>query len=180
MTTDDLTLICEVDKCLVDAGMLQDQEGGRGRGEVRFYDIYDEKYEPLDPKISFRIIVNGISGQRQYDAYDRFAQDKFQTFFLNNHTGATPFDIQVDEVLLLRADDEAVARRGFKEELTRFVRMQKAVPVSVAAKINVTDDLKTRIRMGAAFSHGLMVGAVGTVVLAGYFYGGYKLRNKAP
>lgn len=180
MTTDDMTLICEVNRCLVDAGMLQDQDGGRARGEVGFYDFYDEKYEPQRPKISFRIIVNGISGQKQYDAYNGFAHDKFQSFFSDNHTGATPFDIHVEEVLLLRADDDAVASGGFKEELTRFVRMQKAVSVSVATEINVTDDLKTRIRMGAAFSQGLMVGAVGTIVLAGYFYGRYKLGNKAP
>ncbi|KAF9284887.1 hypothetical protein BGZ88_009747 [Linnemannia elongata] len=161
MTTDDLALICEVNKCLVDAGMLQDQDGGRGQVQGEHYDFSDEKYEsPIHPKISFRIIVNGISGQKLYEAYEWYAADKFQAFFADNNTIATPFDIQVDEVLLLRADDDAVESRGFKEELTNFVLRQKPVPVSVAAAIKFDDDFKTKIRVAAARSQGWMEGAL--------------------
>ncbi|KAF9537807.1 hypothetical protein EC957_007655 [Mortierella hygrophila] len=176
MTTDDMTLISEVNRCLVDAGMLQGQDGASGRGEVGLYAFSDEEYElPSSlPKISFRIIVNGVSGQKMYNSYEWFVQDKFQSFFADNDTKETPFDIQVDDVLLLPADDDAVEKGGFKEDLTRFVTKQKAVPVSIASKINVNDDLKTKIRLGAARSQGWMegavAGAVGTVVLAGYIY----------
>ncbi|KAG9068609.1 hypothetical protein KI688_010885 [Linnemannia hyalina] len=176
MTTDDMTLISEVNKCLVDAGMLQGHDGGSGRGEVGLYDFSNERYEPPPPrpKISFRIIVNAVSGQKMHNSYEWLVQDKFQSFFADNDTKETPFDIQVDDVLLLPADDDAIEKGGFKEELTRFVTKQKAVPVSIEAKINVSDDLKTKIKLGAARSQGWMegavAGAVGTVVLAGYIY----------
>ncbi|KAF9145278.1 hypothetical protein BGX30_009706 [Mortierella sp. GBA39] len=185
MTTDDMTLISEVNRCLVDAGMLQGQDGGSGRGEVGLYDFSNEKYAPPPlPKISFRIIVNGVSGQKMSNSYEWFVQDKFQSFFADNNTKETPFDIQVDDVLLLPADDDAVEKGGFKEELTKFVTKQKAVPVGVASKINVNDDLKTKIRLGAARSQGWMegavAGAVGTVVLAGYIYVKIQQAKRIP
>ncbi|KAF8935520.1 hypothetical protein BGZ47_009905 [Haplosporangium gracile] len=110
-----------VNKCLLKIDMLQSQDGA-ARGE-ELYDDSDEKNEPPPcPMISFCIIVDGIPGQRLYETYALYVDDKFRSFFADNGTEATPFDIRVGGVLLLRADDDAVASGGFREQLTEFVR----------------------------------------------------------
>jgi len=169
---EDMALVSEVNKCLRHANVIGGGQGKQGRGSGDGGRIEESK-------ISFRIIVNNIAGQKLYGLYQRCAADKFHGVFQELHTKGLTFDIHVDDVLLLMADDDAVEERRYKQILADFLVAQKAVPVSVVEKIDVSPELvkKTKsiirnFRVGAAVVGGTAIvvagaaalGAVGAVI----------------
>ncbi|KAF8976144.1 hypothetical protein BGZ52_008272 [Haplosporangium bisporale] len=147
----DLGLLQQVNLCLRKANIFRD--GGA-----------DGIDGAESSRISFGIIVNGIPGKKAYKHYERFRDEKFRSVFQGLHTPDVPFDIQVDEVLLLKYDDE-VEERVFREILTEFVKARQAVPISVEGDINVSDSLLARIRLGLEKMKGLAIGVVSLIAV---------------
>lgn len=147
----DLALLQQLNLCLRKTNIFRD--GGADGAE--------------SSRVSFGIIVNGIPGKKAYKHYERFREEKFRSLFQGLHTPDDPFDIQVDEVLLLRYDDE-VEDGVYREVLTKFVEARRAVPISVKGYVNVSDDLLIRIRLLLEQMKGLVIGVASVIaVVAG-------------
>ncbi|KAG0004110.1 hypothetical protein BGZ65_000913 [Modicella reniformis] len=91
-----------------------------------------------DAKVAFRIIVNQIRDDEMYKMYDEhLAKDNCRSFFGSFKFEGRPFDIQINDVLLLRYNEEAVQRKEFASLIIEHVRAHVQVKVKFQRRLSV-------------------------------------------
>ncbi|KAG0330777.1 hypothetical protein BG000_011464 [Podila horticola] len=93
-------------------------------------------------RVSFRLIVNQIMNQRVYDMYKEGLQDDNCKSLFATMAAEIPefsFDIQIDNVMLLRFDEETVGSRGFADQLAEDVRKHKKYTIIIESPLQISE-----------------------------------------
>ncbi|KAG0003154.1 hypothetical protein BGZ65_001963 [Modicella reniformis] len=98
-------------------------------------------------RISFRVIINQIQGEDVYGMYkEEVANDNFRNVFKTLKLEGFSFDnIQIDNVLLLRYDENAVKCKDLRDTISKEVKEQRKARVALVKDIStciVNDDLE--------------------------------------
>ncbi|KAG0330775.1 hypothetical protein BG000_011462, partial [Podila horticola] len=91
-------------------------------------------------RVSFRLIVNQIVDQRVYDMYKEGLQDDNCKSLFATMAAEIPefsFDIQIDNVMLLRFDKETVSSRGFADQLAEDVLRHRQYAIIIERALQI-------------------------------------------
>ncbi|KAF9315811.1 hypothetical protein BG006_003688, partial [Podila minutissima] len=96
-------------------------------------------------RISFRIIINQITGKNMHDMYEEeVGKDNFESLFKTlNESMEIPgfsFDIKIDSVMLLMYSEEDVKNRGFAVKIAEDVCQHSQVQIDMDADLKASNE----------------------------------------
>lgn len=92
-------------------------------------------------KVTFRVIVNQIVNEQVRQLYqENVARDNFQKLFTSLRIHGFSFDINIDCVILLNYDKDAVEQNTLQDTIAKEVLSHKAVPLSLEKELSVVNE----------------------------------------
>ncbi|KAF8976091.1 hypothetical protein BGZ46_008579 [Entomortierella lignicola] len=135
--------------------VMQASNRGPDDAEMMMMSRINECIKQADSKASFRLIVNQIHDQDIYNMYmDNIAMDNCEGFFNSLNIDGYSFDIKIDNVLLIRFDEEALESKRLYDTLANDVKAHYSSPIQLLKNIFASNEelRKFSVSLGEVFS----------------------------
>ncbi|KAF9202944.1 hypothetical protein BGZ49_006949 [Haplosporangium sp. Z 27] len=135
--------------------VMQASNRGPDDAEMMMMSRINECIKQANSKASFRLIVNQIHDQDIYNMYmDNIAMDNCKGFFGSLNIEGYSFDIKIDNVLLIRFDEEALESKRLYDTLANDVKAHYSSPIQLLKNIFASNEelRKFSVSLGEVFS----------------------------